>query len=204
MSTVLVLAAHPDDMEIGCGGTLAVYASRGADVHVFVATDGGKGGKASVRRTEQENAARILGATKVHWGGFEDTALPAAAEKLIKCIETLVTELEPDMVFVNHYVDTHQDHRMLARAAHSATRFVPNLLAYETPTSYEFDPGVYMDISPTMEKKRKALQAHASQVERTNIQGLNILDIAEATAHFRGLHGRLNSAEAFIPIRMQL
>ncbi len=204
MSTVLALAAHPDDMEIGCGGTLAVYAGRGVNVHVFVATDGGKGGVAAVRREEQAKAAHILGIDTIHWGGFEDTALSADADRLIASIEKLVTELDPDMVFVNHYVDTHQDHRMLARAAHSATRFVPNLLSYETPTSYEFDPGVYMDIGPTMEKKRQALQAHASQVERTNVQGLNILDIAEATAHFRGLHSRLNSAEAFIPIRMRL
>ncbi len=204
MNTVLALAAHPDDMEIGCGGTLAVYAERGVCVHVFVATDGSKGGVAAVRRAEQEAAARILGIDSVHWGGFEDTALSAAADHLITSIERLVTELGPDMVFVNHYVDTHQDHRMLARAAHSATRFVPNLLSYETPTSYEFDPAVYMDIESVMEKKRLALKAHASQVERTNIQGLNILDIAEATAHFRGLHSRLNSAEAFVPVRLRL
>jgi len=204
MSTVLALAAHPDDMEIGCGGTMAIYAERGARVHVFVATDGSKGGAASVRRVEQTEAARVLGVDAVHWGGFEDTALSAAADRLIASIEKLVTQLEPDIVFVNHYVDTHQDHRMLARAAHSATRFVPNLLSYETPTSYEFDPSVYMDIGSAMDKKRKALKAHASQVERTNVQGLNILDIAEATAHFRGLHSRLNSAEAFIPIRMRL
>ncbi len=204
MNTILALAAHPDDVEIGCGGTLAAYAGKGVDIHVFVATDGAKGGEGKVRRAEQEASARILGVSKVHWGGFNDTELPTVADKLIECIESLVAALGPDMVFVNHYVDTHQDHRILSRAAHSATRFVPNILAYETPTSNEFDPSVFMDISTTMEKKRQALQAHASQVERTNIQGMNVLDIAESTAHFRGLHGRLNSAEAFVPIRMQL
>jgi len=200
---ILALAAHPDDIEIGCGGTLASLASRGDEVHVFVATDGSRGGDAVVRRHEQEAAAAVLGVNEVHWGGFVDTQLSGDAVALIEQIGTLVTQIKPDMVFVNHHQDTHQDHRMLASAAHSATRYVANVLAYETPTSDGFDPTVFWDINDFMQQKLDALHAHASQVQKTNIQGLSIIDIATATAHYRGMHGRLNCAEAFVPKRMQ-
>jgi len=203
MRKILALAAHPDDIEIGCGGTLCALASSGDEVHLFIATDGSRGGDADIRRAEQEAAAAVMGIKDVHWGGFIDTQLSGAAVELIKHIERLVTKMQPDMVFVNHHQDTHQDHRMLASAAHSATRYVANVLAYETPTSDGFDPTVFWDISAFMQQKLDALNAHASQVQRTNIHGLSIIDIATATAHYRGMNGRLNSAEAFVPKRMQ-
>jgi len=203
MKKILALAPHPDDTEIGCGGTLAAYTGRGAEVHLFVATDGGKGGDPAVRRSEQEAAAEILGLKMVHWGGFEDTLLPDE-HRLITGIEELVRKIRPEFVFLNHHEDTHQDHRALARAALSATRYIPNVLAYETPTSNNFAPTVFMDIAGVMECKKKALMAHKSQVERTNIQALSIVDIALASAHFRGIQGRLNSAEGFMPVRIQL
>jgi len=203
MNRILALAPHPDDIEIGCGGTLAVYAGQGAEIHLFVATDGGKGGDGAARKSEQEKAAKILGIKAVHWGGFEDTKLPSE-DTLIHAIEDKVQEIKPLIVLVNHHEDTHQDHRTLARAAHSATRYVPSVLAYETPTSSNFSPTVFMDIHDTLSDKLKALDAHASQVERTNIQGLNIVEIALATAHFRGVQGKISCAEAFMPIRIQL
>jgi len=203
MKRILALAPHPDDIEIGCGGTLAVYAGQGAEIHLFVATDGNQGGDGATRKAEQEAAANILGIHAVHWGGFEDTKLPAE-DTLIHVLEDKVQAIKPDMVLVNHYEDTHQDHRTLARAAHSATRYVSSVLAYETPTSGYFTPTVFMDIHATLDDKLKALNAHASQLERTNIQGLNIVEIALATARFRGVQGKISCAEAFVPIRIQL
>ncbi len=203
MKRILALAPHPDDIEIGCGGTLAVYAKQVATIHLFVATDGSKGGDSTTRKSEQECAAKILGIQAVHWGDFADTKLPAE-DTLIHALEDKVREIKPDFVLVNHHEDTHQDHRTLARAAHSATRYVSSVLAYETPTSSYFTPTVFMDIHDTLSDKLKALDAHASQVEKTNIQGLNIVEIAPATARFRGVQGKISCAEAFMPIRIQL
>lgn len=203
MKKVLALAPHPDDIEIGCGGTIAEYVHRGAEVHLFVATDGARGGDAAVRRREQEASAAVLGLKAVHWGGFQDTELSSGSE-LIHALERQVQAIGPDTVLVNFHEDTHQDHRALARAAHSATRYVPNVLAYETPTSLNFDPHVFMDIHGTLSHKLKALNAHASQIERTNIQGVNIVEIALATAHFRGVQAKISAAEAFVPIRVRL
>jgi len=203
MNKVLALAPHPDDVEIGCGGTLAEYARRGDEVHLFVVTNGARGGDAEARQREQEESARILGVRQVHWGGFEDTKLNSGSD-LIQAIETKVAEIEPTTVLVNHHDDTHQDHRALARAAYSATRHVPNVLAYETPTTLNFSPHVYMDIQATLSNKLKSLNAHASQVERTNILGLNIVEIALATVHFRGVQAKISCAEAFMPVRLRL
>jgi len=203
MNKVLAIAPHPDDIEIGCGGTLAEYARRGVEVHLFVATDGARGGDADARHREQEDSAAVLGIKKVHWGGFQDTELPAGSE-LIHMLEALVGEIEPHTVLVNYHEDTHQDHRALSRATHSATRHIPNVLAYETPSTLNFEPHVFMDIHATLANKLKALSTHASQIERTNIQGVNIVEIALATVHFRGVQAKMSCAEAFVPIRVRL
>ena len=203
MSKILALAPHPDDIEIGCGGTMAIHAARGDEVHLFVATQGDVGGDGGERRAEQEASAKILGISKVHWGVFSDTCLPQQAMALMEMLEKVVQEVQPNTVYVNHRDDTHQDHRVLAQVTNSVTRYVPNVLAYETPSSIGFDPTIFMDIDSTMPKKLKALEAHASQLERTHVR-LNIIEIANATAHFRGVQGKLACAEGFIPIRMRL
>ncbi|MDX8403658.1 MAG: PIG-L deacetylase family protein [Mariprofundaceae bacterium] len=203
MRRILALAPHPDDIEIGCGGTLAVHADRGDDVHLFIATEGDVGGNAKTRRAEQQQSAEILGVKEIHWGGYSDTCLPQQAMALMETLEKLVKQVEPDTVYVNHRDDTHQDHRVLAQVANSVTRYVPNVLAYETPSSISFDPTLFMDINETMALKREALEAHASQVDRTHVK-LNIIEIALATAHFRGVQGKLSCAEGFVPVRMRL
>lgn len=204
MNKVLALAPHPDDIEIGCGGSLAEYVRRGNEVHLFIATDGGRGGDAKMRIREQEASARIMGVKEVHWGGFVDTELETHITPLIHSLEKYVDSVNPYTVLVNYHEDTHQDHRALARATYSATRYVPNVLAYETPTTLNFDPHVFMDIHGSLSVKLRALNAHTSQIDRTNIQGLNIAEIALATAHFRGVQAKMPSAEAFVPIRARL
>lgn len=203
MKKVLALAPHPDDIEIGCGGTLAEHVRRGDEVHVFVATCGEIGGEPEVRKREQEASSNILGVHQLYWGGFQDTRLPEVDQPLMLALESMIQQVAPDVVYVNHKDDTHQDHRAMAQVALSVTRYVPNVLAYETPSSVDFDPKLYMDIQDTLEIKLEALKAHASQVDRTHVR-LSIIDIALATAHFRGVQGRLASAEGFMPVRMRL
>ncbi|RMH50864.1 MAG: PIG-L family deacetylase [Zetaproteobacteria bacterium] len=200
---VLALGAHPDDVEIGAGGALAEYGARGARVHLFVATEGGVGGEAAVRRREQLASAELLGVAGLHWGGFDDTRLPECAPALMARLEVLLREIRPDTVLVNFERDTHQDHRTLAEVTRSVTRWVPNVLAYETPSSIDFNPTLFMDIAARMESKFAALAAHASQRDKTRV-ALDIIEIARANAHFRGVQGKLACAEGFVPIRMRL
>ena len=203
MKTILALAAHPDDLEIGCGGTLAQHSARGDKVHIYIATSGDIGGEGEIRRTEQVEAAKILGVTEVHWGGFGDTRLPESAIALMADLERVVQHVCPDTVYVNYQDDTHQDHRVIAQVARSVTRYIANVLYYETPSTIGFEPTVFMDICETLEIKLKALKAHDSQIDRTHVR-LNIIEIAMATTTFRGVQAKMSCAESFVPIRMRL
>ncbi|PYT11898.1 MAG: GlcNAc-PI de-N-acetylase [Acidobacteria bacterium] len=198
---ILAIGAHPDDVEFGCGGTLVKYAGKGAHIDLLVMTDGSRGGAARIRRAEQLRAARALGARRVHWGGYRDTLLPSV-RRLIDRIERTLRVVRPDFIFVNYPEDTHQDHRQVARAAVSATRYARNVLFYEGPTTVDFTPTVFIDIADEFEQKLQALRRHRSQVLKTRIEGTAICEIAEASAHFRGVQARVRWAEGFTPLRL--
>jgi LmbE family N-acetylglucosaminyl deacetylase len=200
---VLAIGAHPDDVEYGCGAMLAKYARRGHAVYMFVASDGGRGGRPSVRRREQEESRQILGVRKVFWGGYRDTAVPLS-RGLIARLERVIREVRPRMIFVNSPDDTHQDHRHLAQCTLSATRYVPNFLFYEVPSTVNFTPNCYTDVADVLDVKLASLKAHRSQVTKTNIEDLTILELATSSANFRGIPARVKYAEAFQSIRLLL
>lgn len=198
---ILAIGAHPDDIEFGCGGTLIKYARQGHEVFLLVMTDGGHGGDAVIRRAEQEASARILRASKLFWGEYPDTAV-SLDRTLIHRIEGIIQEVRPEFIFVHYGDDTHQDHRNLSTSTVTATRYTRNVLFYEGPTTQNFSPSVFVDTGSVLEDKIRSLQAHASQVGKTNIEGLSILDIARSSSHFRGIQGRVRDAEGFIPLRL--
>jgi LmbE family N-acetylglucosaminyl deacetylase len=200
---ILAIGAHPDDVEYGCGGMLAKYVRRGHVVFMFVASDGALGGDAEVRRQEQKEAARILGAREVFWGGYPDTEVPLSRELIVR-LEAVIRQVEPRMIFVNSPDDTHQDHRYLAQGAMSATRYVPNFLFYEVPTTISFAPNCYTDVADVLDVKLACLEAHRSQVTKTNIEDLTILELARSCANFRGIQARVKYAEAFQSVRLLL
>lgn len=198
---ILAIGAHPDDIEIGCGGTLTKYADRGHSVFSLVMTGGGQGGETDVRRVEQQEARRIMGVEKIYWGGYEDTHLEVNQE-LISKVEQVMHEIHPSFIFCHSPDDTHQDHRHLSLATQSAARNMHNVLFYEGPTTWGFNPQVFVDIGETLERKIKALEAHESQVTKTNIEDLSIIEIARSSANFRGIQGRVKYGEAFSPLRL--
>ncbi|MBI2880195.1 MAG: PIG-L family deacetylase [Candidatus Tectomicrobia bacterium] len=198
---ILAIGAHPDDIEFGCGGTLLRYAEEGHNVYLFVLTRGSEGGSARVRSAEQKKAAGALGAKELFFGDHEDTRLPVDKD-LISEVERLVRKVQPETVFVHFGQDTHQDHRNLSSAVVSAARFAPTVLFYEGPSTQNFSPSVFVDIASTFERKLSALKAHASQVTRTKVKDLTIIEVARATAHFRGTQTHIQLAEGFVPLRM--
>jgi LmbE family N-acetylglucosaminyl deacetylase len=200
---ILAIGAHPDDIEYGCAGMLAKYAKKEHAVFMFVASDGALGGDAAVRRREQEESAQILGVRKVFWGEYRDTEVPLSRDLIVR-IETVIRQVEPRMIFVNSPEDTHQDHRHLAQCAMSATRYVPNFLFFEVPSTIEFRPNCYTDIADVLDTKLASLAAHRSQVTKTNIEDLTILELAKSSANFRGIQARVKYAEAFQSVRLLL
>ena len=199
---ILAIGAHPDDIEVGCSGTLAKYAQAGHDICLLVMTEGQMGGKGVTRKKEQIQSSRILKPREVIWGGYHDTLLTPHMNQMVSDIEAVIHKISPDFIFVHHEDDTHQDHRALAKATVSATRYIRNVLFYEGPTTRNFSPTVFVDIQQTMETKIKMLLAHRSQVQKTNIEGLAITDVVRSTAVFRGIQGRVPLAEAFVPLRL--
>lgn len=200
---ILALGPHPDDIEIGCGATLLKYACAGHKVFLYIATYGELGGDRMTRKQEQIESGEYIGVEKIFWGEFPDCQLPLSRH-LITNVEDVINEVNPDYIFVNNNEDTHQDHRVLATATLSATRYIPNVLFYECPSTLNFSPNVYVDIEEYIEGKQVLLEKHASQIRRVHVEmpDISILDIATSSARFRGIQGRKKSAEAFRSVRL--
>lgn len=199
---ILAVGAHPDDIEVGCGGTMIKYAQRGHNIFLLLISKGEMGGEAEVRYKEQMKAAEIIGARGVFWGGFTDTELLNRGNEIIHSVEGYIQEIQPSFIFVNFFDDTHQDHRTVNRSVLSAARYVRNVMFYEVPTTNNFTPNVFVDIGSVLDLKLEALKAHASQIMKTNIEDVSIMDIARSSAHFRGVQGRVPLAEGFVSERL--
>lgn len=199
---ILTIGPHPDDLEIGCGGTLAKLSAGGHKITLVIMTKGQMGGESAIREREQEKSAKMLGA-KLHWGQWMDTQVPLD-KSIIQFIEEIIKKTKPTLVLVPYYKDTHQDHRNVAQATITATRYARNVLFYEVPTSVNFNPTVFVDIGRFLEKKFALLKAHKSQVYQTKIPDLSIIDNARSAAIFRGFQNRVKYAEGFLPLRLAL
>jgi LmbE family N-acetylglucosaminyl deacetylase len=190
---ILAVGAHPDDIELGCAGTLLAHRARGDEVSLLVMTTGEQGPQAARSRVrEQEDAARILGAT-LYWGGFPDGAVPESREA-IQAVERVIAESGAELIYAPSPSDTHQDHRATGAVALAAGRRCPRVLTYESPTSSGFSPQLYTDVDPFVETKLKAIRAHTSQVLKNHLVDL---EAVEAMARYRGFQARIRSAEAF-------
>jgi LmbE family N-acetylglucosaminyl deacetylase len=200
---ILAIAPHPDDIEIGCAGTLIKLAKAGHEVNLAVLTKGDAGGNSALRQREQEAAAKFYKAKHIFWLGFHDTRVPLTKES-IDALDRVMQEVKADVVFAPHVEDTHQDHRNTAQQVMSATRYTQNVLFYEVPSSLNFQPDVFVDISNVLELKYKALRAHKSQINKVNVADLSIIDCARSMAHFRGYQGRVKAAEGFKALRLLL
>lgn len=200
MNKILVIGPHPDDLEFGCGGTLLKLARDGFEISLLVMTGGEYGGDAGIRKKEQELSAKLLDAN-LFWGGFRDTEVPVGRE-IISCAEKMIKKIAPDVIFCNYYHDTHQDHRNVAQAVVTAARYASNLIFYEVPTSIDFSPEIFSDIAMVLEEKTKLLRCHKSQVNRTRVENLSIIESAKSTAIFRGYQARVKYAEGFKAQRM--
>ncbi len=190
---VVAIGAHPDDIELGCGGALIAHRDAGDEITMLVMTSGAIGpGAEAERRREQEDAARILGAS-LCWGGFADGAVPDGVDA-VSAIQIVVEGTGADVVYTHSVHDTHQDHRATARATFGAARRVSRVLCYEAPSAVGFEPSVFVDVDGLVDAKLDLVRAHLSQVLGC---GLVDLDAVAAQARFRGFQARSAQAEAF-------
>ncbi|WP_254863537.1 PIG-L deacetylase family protein [Halovivax gelatinilyticus] len=197
---VVAIGAHPDDVEIGVGGTVHRHVALGHPVTYLIATDGTAGCERddAARRDEAQTAASVLGVDDVRFLDFEDTDLGDGGA-VVSAIESHVTDCDPDRVYVHAAADTHQDHRNCARAAVSATRRDGDVFAYETySTRPTFSPNHYVSLSAAdVEAKLEAIRIHESQTGKTYMDEETIRGLAR----FRGNRVEATFAEAFEVVR---
>lgn len=221
-SKVLVIAAHPDDEILGCGGTIAAYASAGNEVHVVIMAEGltSRSAKrdAHAQRSELNELAEVarkantlLGARTVTLHDLPDNRMDSMDRlDVIKLIEGDIARTQPDIVYTHHAGDLNIDHRVIHESVLTACRPQPghcvrSLLFFEVASSTEwmpassapyFTPNWFVDISATLELKLQALQCYQSEMRAwphaRSIEALQYL------ARWRGASVGTEAAEAFI------
>ncbi len=222
MTTVLVVAAHPDDEVLACGGTIARHAAEGDDVHVILVADGTSSRpQAAARRdliearsSEAARAAKILRTQPPRMLGFPDQRLDSGSLlDLTQALESVIPDVRPSVVYTHHGADLNLDHRLVFQAVLTACRPVPDstvtkFYTFETVSSTEwsahaigpgFRPSRFVDISGHLDTKLSALAAYASELR--DFPHPRSLEAVKALALFRGASAGLRAAEAFEVIR---
>jgi LmbE family N-acetylglucosaminyl deacetylase len=218
MGTVLVVAPHPDDEILGCGGTIARLTAAGHDVHVAIATRGAppRYREQDVERVRREAAAAhaLLGIARTHHldhPAAELDRIPHA--ELNATMEALFETVKPDTVFLPFVGDIHLDHQLIFRSVLVAARprdwtYPVRLYAYETlsETNWSapyvepcFAPTVFIDIDETLERKLDAFACYQSQCRAFPNERSH--EALRALATLRGATVHRRAAEAFLLIR---
>ncbi|MHB1836631.1 MAG: PIG-L deacetylase family protein, partial [Solirubrobacteraceae bacterium] len=193
----LAIGAHPDDVEIGCGGILLRHCDAGHSITIVSLTEGERGGDAELRRAESRNAAALLSARAVMLD-LGDTAVPEGGAT-IEALSEIVDEVRPTTVYTHTFADTHQDHRSVHRATVVGARAAQRLYAYQSPSStVDFRPQVFVSVDDVLERKLALIAPHLTQ---NSVREYLAPDLICATARYWGRFGSSDYAEPLEVIR---
>lgn len=217
---IICVAAHPDDTELLCAGTLARYAKDGHNITIAIFTDGSIGDTkvkpkelATMREHEARNAAVIIGANFI-WGGITDELVIPDLESRHKMIDIL-READPDVIFTHAPNDYHPDHRYVSQLVFDSyfqkgLPFMPNqkkpacrfgqtqLYYMDNLCGIGFNPTEYVDTTNTFEIKKEMLLCHKSQfVAMEDLANTDMLAMIEIQSRFRGMAAGCKYAEGF-------
>lgn len=190
---ILAIGAHPDDIELGCGGLLIKSAREGHNVYMYSLTRGGASGNPNQRSDELSRSARFINAKHLWIDNFEDSKL-SVTNDLINHIEHFINKANPDLILTHSYGDVHHDHRAIALATMEAARFNSNVLSYEIPLTRSFDPKVFVDISEVVNEKVELIEIFWSQQSKLYLKANAIKGLAE----YRALQSRLNTGIKYV------
>jgi LmbE family N-acetylglucosaminyl deacetylase len=210
---VLVVAAHPDDELLGCGGTLALHARLGDQVTVVIACEGEslRYGRGMQNMDAQTIAAcRKLGVTDIRLLGLADQRLDTMTlTDIITPLEQIVRETRPQLVYTQHGGDINRDHEVLFKALLVAVRpmesYIEAVYSFDTASSTEwafprtFVPDTWVDITETLGLKLEAMACYRSEVRPyPHPRSLTAL---ENRAKAWGNQTCLDVAEVFMTVR---
>ncbi len=222
---ILIIAAHPDDEVLGCGGSIAKWSRAGYKVHVLIMAEGvtsrDKSRIRAARKKEllelkesAKNAGDILGVKSIRLLDFPDNRMDSLdLLDVIKTIERVVDKLKPEVLVSHHQGDLNIDHRIVNKAVMTACRPKPlhpvkRILAFEVASSTEwqtsgytapFIPNWFEDISETLDEKIKALKAYDSEMRKW--PHARSIKAVKHLAKWRGASIGSDAAEAFILLR---
>ncbi len=203
--SILVFGAHPDDLEIGMGGTIAKLSAMGYEVQPIIATlpNFVKSDTKEGRKTESVLSAKVMGCKPPVFLDLSPEEM-IFGRKFISLIDSLVTKYKPDSVFTQWYGDSHQDHQILTKSVISACRDQNNLFMYETTipggiTENSFRPQLFVDISNTLDTKKNALECFESQFVRC---GEIWIPAIIGRCSYRGYQIKSKYAEAFEVVKV--
>jgi LmbE family N-acetylglucosaminyl deacetylase len=214
----MVIAPHPDDEVLGCGGVIRQYSAQGDEVHVVIVTRGAidlyPEDEDDEIKQEIKDAHDVLGVAKTHFLEFPAPKLDTVpGYQLADEIAGVIRAVCPTTVYCPHRGDVHADHQRVFQATLVATRpinhcSVKQLFCYETLSETEwcppfgdqaFVPNVFVDISASLDEKLKAMSCYQSQLQDSPKP--RSLTAIEALAKLRGSTVSLPAAEAFMLIR---
>jgi len=213
---ILVIAAHPDDETLGCGGTISKFTKEGNLAKVVFLSDGvssrdekkNSQKKIKIRNNQALSACKILGIKKIIFYDYPDNALDTISLlKITKSIEKQIFEFKPNIIFTHNSDDLNIDHRIVSEATIIATRFYKlkhEILSYEVLSSTDlnfhksannFKPNYFVDIKNEIKKKIQALKKYNKEIRKfphpRSEKGVKVL------SNYRGMFAGLEYAEAF-------
>lgn len=224
--SILVVAAHPDDEVLGCGGTMVRHITNGDKVHVLIMAEG-LTSRDNIREREKwaadlselsraaHEANEYLGVIELTLYDFPDNRMDNVdLLDIVKVVEAAVDKYQPEIVYTHHSGDVNIDHEIVNRAVITACRPVPGcpvktILFFEVPSSTEwqakgnqssFIPNWFVDVGVSLDMKLKALEIY--HCEMRPWPHTRSLQAVEHLARWRGSTVGVDAAEAFVLGRM--
>ena len=225
MDSVLVIAAHPDDEILGCGGAISRHSEVGDVVRVIIVSTGITSRRDNISddinkeelaalKSSAEKANQIIGVKSLDFLNYPDNRLDSIQRlDLIKDLEKNINAFQPNIIYTHHSGDVNIDHRIVCDAVITACRPYPNqivktILSFEVASSTEwqppgksdaFEPNWFVDISKQLSKKLEALKAYDSEMrDWPHARSLKAIDYQ---AKLMGSQLGVNAAEAFKLLR---
>lgn len=219
INAILVVAPHPDDETLGCGGTLLRHIASGDQVHWLVVTDmhteyGFSQAMVSQRQVELQDVAAAYGFSSTHNLGFSPTKLDALPKgDLVGAIGRVFKEISPKVVYLPFRGDVHTDHAAVFDAAASCTKWfrypsIRRVLCYETlsetdfglnPEGTKFTPNSFVDITPYIDRKMEIARLYEGEIGEFPFPRSE--EALGALAQVRGVACGCQAAESFMLLR---